>query len=463
MVQVFRGGNRKSTGNKGRAKKRTSQHGRVSQVTIDHLDHEAKGVVPGLPVTFVTGGLPGELCEIQETDRQKNIAKARVRKVLEASPYRKTPFCQHFALCGGCQTQYADEDFLVQQKQAAIGQLLQRFTGIEAEHLPWQKPLSATHTGYRRKLRLAVDARKATDVRIGFRDRDNQVFNLIDCQIATPAIQQLIAPLQSMLVPLQSIKQLGHVSLFEGCNTELQTRVYVSLRFTQNLNEADRQILKDFGEQHSCIVILDRGENQTEALNAPTSLVTYALQMRAQTPLLFQANAEDFVQVNPQINQQMVVQALDWLNLELQDKVLDLFCGVGNFTLPLARSVSSVVGFEGVPEMVQRASDNALANGIANVRFISGDLNAPETLRKMTELNCNKVLLDPARAGALQAVEQLIKLAPKRILYVSCNPATFGRDIAKLLAANYQLTKLSLIDMFPQTSHTEVMGLFSLE
>ncbi|MCC2605252.1 23S rRNA (uracil(1939)-C(5))-methyltransferase RlmD [Planctobacterium marinum] len=462
MVQVFRGGNRKSGGGRRQTKKRTAHHGRVSQVVIDHLDHEAKGVVPGAPVTFVTGALPGELCEIQETDRQKHIAKARVRKVLNASAQRKTPFCPHFGLCGGCQTQFAAEDYLLSQKQAAIGQLLQRFIGIDAEHLPWQQPITAQHTAYRRKVRLAVDARKPSECRIGFRDTENQVFNLSDCQVATMAIQKLIAPLQEVLNRLNSIKHLGHVSLFEGCDAEHNERVYVTLRFTRSPDESDRQTLQRFGEQQGCDIFLDMGEKQREVLNGQSSLVRYSLPLPTGAPLMFKANPDDFVQVNPQINQQMVAQALAWLQLAPQDKVLDLFCGVGNFTLPLARSVSSVVGFEGIPEMVQMAQSNALDNGISNVRFISGDLNDPDILHKMTELNCNKVLLDPARAGASQAVEQLVKIAPERILYVSCNPATFGRDIAKLLAANYQLTKLSLIDMFPQTSHTEMMGLFSL-
>lgn len=461
MVQVFRPG--KSAGKKGKksAKDRSHTSGKKRVVSIDHLDHEAKGVVPGAAVTFVSGALPGEICRIEELSQHKQVIKARTIEIMEASPHRIAPFCPHFDTCGGCQTQYAESPFLLQEKQKAIGHLLQKQTGLAKETLPWQAPLLGPERGYRRKLRLAVDAR-GEEIKIGFRGHKNEVVSISQCQVAEPALQVRLNPLFDMLKRLKGIKHVGHVSLFSGVAKDgLTPNVYITLRITKALPEKDYLLLKTFEEQQQCTLILDRGEQGHASLQGETAHLHYVLQSEEGDSLRLHLNPDDFVQVNAQINQAMINQAQDWLGLSPDDALLDLFCGVGNFSLPLARQCRSVVGFEGVPEMVQMAQTNAQQNNIDNVTFISGDLSDAEILTKMTQTKCNKILLDPARAGAFEAVQQLLKMAPEAILYVSCNPATFGRDIAKILAANYQLTKLSLIDMFPQTAHTELMGLFT--
>lgn len=461
MVQVFRPG--KGPGKKG--KKSVKTQGRASGkkrvVKIDHLDHEAKGVVPGSSVTFVSGALPGETCRIEENSQHKQVIKARAIEVMDASPHRIAPFCPHFDVCGGCQTQHADSQYLLQEKQKAIGHLLQKQTKLAKETLPWQAPLLGDERGYRRKLRLAVDARHQQP-KIGFRGHNNDVVAISQCQVAEPALQVLLSPLFDMLRQLNGIQYVGHISLFSGVSRDgLTSHVYLTLRITKALSETDLALLKTFEEQQQCTVILDRGEQGCGSLQGDAVHLHYVLQSDVGDSLRLQLNPDDFVQVNAQVNQAMISQAQDWLDLSADDAVLDLFCGVGNFSLPLARQCRHVVGFEGVPEMVQMAQTNAQQNNIDNVTFISGDLSDAEVLAKMTNTKCNKVLLDPARAGAFEAVQQLLKMAPEAILYVSCNPATFGRDIAKILAANYQLTKLSLIDMFPQTAHTELMGLFT--
>ncbi|BDX05534.1 23S rRNA (uracil(1939)-C(5))-methyltransferase RlmD [Planctobacterium marinum] len=472
MVQVFRpkkGPSRKRPVNgKGALRNTGKQH----RVTIDHLDHEAKGVVPGAPVMFVSGALPGESCRVEESSHQKNVIKANVLEIELASPHRILPFCPHFDACGGCQTQYAEPEYLLSEKQNAVAKLLAKLTGLSTSDLPWSTPLIGNSRGYRRKVRLAVDARNPEGIKLGFRGEGNNIISVSECRVLEPELQNLLQPLHQMLSRLKSVKHLGHVILFSGVLESAQDtsgagykpQSYVTLRMTRAPGSSDKQLLERFQIAQDCLLIIDYGQKRYEWLSGEPALMAYALQSGlagvAEHDIVLGITPDDFVQVNPQLNQAMVQQALGWLALTAQDQVLDLFCGVGNFTLPMAQQCHRVIGFEGVPEMVQMAQNNAQRNNIHNVEFVSGDLSAADTLKTVSQLKCNKVVLDPARAGAFEAIDTLISKTPEAILYISCNPATFGRDIAKLLSANYQLTKLSLIDMFPQTAHTEIMGLF---
>lgn len=486
MVQLFKqpkkGRSAKGVSKKsgaGKGKRKISGNNSVETVSIDSLDYQGKGVVRGEHITFVDGAISGEVCKISDIKQHKGVREARVLEVLQASAHRQKPFCPHFTACGGCQTQHIQHDWLAGQKQQALDVSLQkalRNTGQNKE-LPWISPLISPHTGYRRKARLAVDARKADDIKLGFRDSANQVFNLTECQILEPELQALISPLQQLLKKLHAKKALGHISLFkgnlfaQGHSTESCT---VSLRFTKQLVESDLALLRQFAGAHQVLVQLQCADEQWQNLpvNGTTNVTEtgYLLHLTAKESVEIALNPNDFVQVNSAINQAMVQRSLQWLDLNEHDRVLDLFCGVGNFTLAMADKCQHVVGFEGVPEMVQNARCNAQRNGIENVNFISGDLSDDDFLSRLRQQNCNKVVLDPARAGALKVMDSLRYLAPELIVYVSCNPATFGRDIAKLLEKSpqsnyknhYQLVKLSLVDMFPNTSHSEIMGLLRL-
>ena len=472
MVQVFRP--KKGSSKRHSAKGKTSLRntGKQHRVTIDHLDHEAKGVVPGSPVMFVSGALPGEVGRVRESSHQKNVIKAKMLEVEQASPHRIVPFCPHFEYCGGCQTQYAEPEYLLSEKQNAVAKLLAKLTGLSAVALPWCPPLSDESRGYRRKVRLAVDARNPEQIKLGFRGEGNDIVSVSECQVLEPALQNLLQPLHRLLSRFKSVKHLGHVILFSGVLESAQDNPgagykpqnYITLRMTRALGASDKRLLEQFQTEQDCLLIIDYGQKRYEWLSGEPALMAYALQSDfadvAEQDILFRIAPDDFVQVNQRLNQAMVKQALKWLALSAQDQVLDLFCGVGNFTLPLAQLCRRVIGYEGVPEMVQMAQNNAQRNSIQNVEFVSGDLSSADTLKAVSQLKCNKVVLDPARAGAYEAIDTLISMTPEAILYISCNPATFGRDIAKLLSANYQLTNLSVIDMFPQTAHTEIMGLF---
>ena len=481
MVQVFRQPKRngKRTGAAGKRSRnsagianRNSQgnsnhQAAIEVVAIDAMDHEAKGVVRGKQVTFVPGAISGEQCKITPTNKSQGVRQARLTEILEASEHRQQPFCPHYQECGGCHTQHIRQSWWLAEKQHSLSYLLQKQTGLGAADLPWHDPIQSSEKGYRRKARLAIDARQKDALKLGFRNETNQVFNLRECQVLTPELNALIKPLQQLLKDLPGRKNVGHIQLFKGDdiagdNAE-GSSVFLTIRLVKNLTAPELEMLRIFSTQYQCQICLELNDKQFVSLFAEKEGATagYGIQLpESYADVRLRVKPNEFVQVNPQINQKMIEQAIRWLSLEQTDRVLDLFCGIGNFTLPLARYCTEVVGFEGVPEMVQSARYNAQLNSIENVTFLSGDLESDELLHRVRQQKCNKVLLDPARDGAYKAMDSLIAMAPELILYVSCNPATFGRDIAKLLDGNYVLTRLSLIDMFPNTAHSEMMGLF---
>lgn len=445
MVKVFKPG-------KSAKKKPASQ---VTELQITALDHQGRGVAKTSPVTFVEGALPGEICRARITTTRKNVRFAQAETIKTTADARQIPPCEYFASCGGCQTQYCQPKAMISYKQQALSSLIEKFTGIAADALPWQPVVSGGGQGYRRKARLAVDCRDRQHIKTGFRGKDgNTVVNISRCQVLHPALSQLLDPLNSLVKKLSGKRHIGHISLFYGTDG-----VQVTLRSTKPLSVDDMDKLRRFQTSQQCHVQLEDNGHQLVSLYPKSAEARYALTLE-HTTLSLTLMPGDFVQVNDAVNQQMVQQALNWLELSDVDNCLDLFCGIGNFTLPIATTGARVTGFEVSAEMVQRAKHNAQQNGIQDVEFICGDLAQDDVLAKLDAMEFNKVLLDPARAGAYEAVQRLVALQPERILYVSCNPATFGRDIALLTSQGYHMAKISLLDMFPYTSHTEVMALF---
>lgn len=448
MVKVFKP---KKNTNKGR-------HGPTIEVDISAVDHEGKGIAKSNPITFVDGALPGERCVVQVTRSQKQVQFGTVKKVLNPSSARHVPPCEQFAQCGGCQTQFCEPSHMIAFKQSALGALIEKLAAIPQQELPWQETISAGSEHYRRKVRLAVDCRDKQDIKLGFRGKDGKsILNIPHCLVVTEAINKLLSPLKGALKRLSARRHIGHIGLFDN-----DQFVQVTLRMTQALSEADRALLSEFAKDNQCQVVAEDNEHKLHVISHGEVTTEYPLSVSGEQ-LKIAIEPTDFVQVNGEVNQKMVAQALDWLDLSATDQCLDLFCGVGNFTLPMATSGADITGFEVSAEMVQRAKNNAHSNGIHNLNFVCGDLANETTLKKLHQINYNKVLLDPARAGAYEAIKHIVKKQPEAVLYVSCNPATFGRDIALLVAHHYRLTKISLLDMFPYTSHTEVMALFSLD
>lgn len=456
--------------------------GKKFNVIVNSLDHTGVGVVSThQPIIFVQGALPGESVDIIVTEQKARYCRADIVKIQQASPDRESPFCQHFNQCGGCQTQHISATKACLLKQASIEHLILHTSVLQAagktgqrkkgslstrhakkvvhatigsftKQLPWFPIISSPPVGYRRKTRLSMDARNPQNIKLGFRHLGSkQVFSLQQCSVLTSKLQSLIEPLQAVISMLHNPAAIGHISMCEG-NAITQ----VCVRTVKTLSKQDLAKFVDFSQANNVQLALEDNRHHIDVMG--TESKTLAIDVIDGVELTLTMN--DFVQVNDQVNQQMVAQALEWLSLNPDDEVLDLFCGIGNFSLSIAAQCQLVTGAEGVAEMVQHANNNALKNGIQNCKFLLADLNDSDDLRLSNNVSFNKVLLDPARDGADLAIDSIVRSKPSHILYVSCNPTTFARDAAKLYGHKYQISKIGLMDMFPQTAHTELMALF---
>lgn len=441
MVQIYKAPKGKKPGPIGAPK---------LTLSIDDIEHGGLGVCRShQPVVFVEGGLPGEQLEVRITDKKPRYWQGLAVKVLSPSAERIEPFCPHSRECGGCQNQHIGQTELIVHKQQAVDQLLKRQTGIKT--LNWQAPLLGPAQGYRRKARLAIDAQNRADVKVGFRAKgSDQVVSIKQCAILSEPLQAILPPLLSLIKQLKGTKQLGHISVLDA-----DDQVQLCLRVTCALPGEDLARLSQFAEDNSLRLMLETAPNRFELVSGTSQDVHYS----PSAELSLAIGPNDFIQVNDVVNQAMVSQALTWLQVTPGEQVLDLFCGVGNFSLPLAHAGAQVTGVEGIEAMVKRAAKNASENGL-QVDFQCLDLSDTAALAKLPS-QIDKVLLDPARAGAQALMSVLHKLNPKGILYVSCNPATFARDAAVLIDKGWQVDKIGLMDMFPNTAHTELMAHFS--
>jgi 23S rRNA (uracil1939-C5)-methyltransferase len=291
--------------------------------------------------------------------------------------------------------------------------------------------------------------KKSQLLQFGFRRKQSkEIVTVTDCAVLEPSLNELLPELKSLLSVFKKPDQLGHVELVKGDNTSV-----LVLRHLSPLADKDLTALKEFAQQHQLTLYVMPNANQLDKVLGEQA---YYQEVGVTIPFL----PSNFIQVNQQVNQEMVEQALEWLDVQKDDRVLDLFCGLGNFSLPLAKLADKVVGIEGVDEMVEIAKNNALHNKITNVEFYQANLEQEFAGEIWAQQQFNKVLLDPARAGAVGIVDQLASLGAERVVYVSCNPATLARDSQSLLEQGYQLKKLGMLDMFPHTSHLESMALF---
>ncbi|WMC10059.1 23S rRNA (uracil(1939)-C(5))-methyltransferase RlmD [Oceanimonas pelagia] len=415
-------------------------------IRILELNGHGMGVArhQGKPL-FVAGVLPGEEVRVKLTTQTSRYATATLQKVLKASPERVRPFCSHAADCGGCNLQQVPLPAQRALKHKAVTGLFARH-GIHA--LPEPEWLSGEGQGYRRVARLAI-RRQGKGVALGFRQpQSHELVEIAHCGVLTPALSSLIAPLRQLLNRLRALRQLGHLELYDSAEG-----VALLLRHTGTLPVADLDSLLAFAQARTLALFL-QDDTARRPLHVPFPLYYQIDNLR----LCFTPG--DFIQVNGALNEGMVHQAIDWLAPEPGMPVLDLFCGIGNFCLPLAAAGHPVVGVEGVMEMVEQARGNAEDNQLSRARFYRADLAADFTGEPWATEGFDRVLIDPGRAGAERVMPYLAELAPERLLYVSCNPATLARDSEILLAAGYRLGRLGLIDMFPHTPHCEAMALF---
>lgn len=429
--------------------KKSTQPQRI-EFTIDSLDHHCVGVGrhQGKAI-FVEGALPGERIQARIIDDKKHYAHGALQQVLTPAANRIAPFCDHYRECGGCSAQHLGEADQQAVKEAGLVSLFDRLGNIQAPAL--DPVLTGESRAYRRVCRLAIKFDKnGRCTRVGFRRRQsNDLVEIAGCPVLAAPLSALIAPLRDCLNRLKSQRELGHAELIQA-----EQGIMMLLRHTGRPNEADRALLIEFAQAQGIDLYLQAADDRIEPLRQQFAL-DYTLDGLS---LAFAPG--DFIQVNGPINQRMVEQALAWLGATRDDKVLDLFCGIGNFTLPLARQAREVVGVEGELAMVARAEENARRNGITNARFYKADLSGDIVGMSWAREGFDLVLLDPARPGALEVMSHVVALAPKRVVYVSCNPVTLARDSRVLVQGGYRLTRLGMLDMFPHTGHLESMALF---
>jgi 23S rRNA (uracil1939-C5)-methyltransferase len=435
----------------------------VEPITIiDNLSHDGRGIarING-KTTFLFGGLPGEKVQFRYTRKKKDYDEGVVEAVLEPSPQRATPLCAHYDRCGGCTWQHLQPSDQITMKQGLTLDLIRRIGRCEPEYIA--PPLSSSPWGYRQKARLSVKyIPKEQRVLIGFRERFNPkyVTDVKICHVLDPDIGMHIEEMRACIASLSRPGSIAQIEYAKG-----NGRSALIIRHMEPLDREDKDKVHHLGHNLNMKIFLQSAGLESVFLEYdpdPKSGgpdLSYTL---LEENLTFNFMPYDFTQVNADINQAMVNQALEWMDIHSSDRILDLFCGLGNFSLPLAKHAAYVFGIEGSELMVTRAKENARLNRIHNIRFEAMNLDKPSSVQEIWREQYDKLLLDPSRMGAWEVVSQLPHF--KKIVYISCNPATFARDAGCLVhEKGFRFSKLCVMDMFPQTNHVELMAVFDKE
>ncbi|MGQ3887608.1 23S rRNA (uracil(1939)-C(5))-methyltransferase RlmD [Legionella sp. CNM-1927-20] len=425
---------------------------------IEKFSHDGRGIarING-KTTFIQGALPGETVSFQYTKIKKDFDEGKTLTVVSASAMRAEPRCPHYRICGGCSLQHLKEHMQIQEKQSLLLDLLQRIAHIKPEII--LLPLASSSWNYRNKARLSVRyVEKKKTTLVGFREKDNPryIAEISQCPVLHAKVDKHIPALKQLIDSLDNPHSIAQIEVAAG-----DEEVALILRNLEPLSEKDNDKLKLFSNSSGFTLFLQPGNAQTVARFYPkanSDFLTYSL---SNEEIKFKFHPTDFTQVNASLNQLMISQAMQLMDLNQDDVVLDLFCGLGNFSLPLAKRCAQVIGIEGSEAMVLRAKLNAQSNGITNTHFYCADLDKPDGLCQFPIEKANKVLIDPPRSGALEIIKQFINLKIKRLVYVSCNPATLARDSNILVnELNYHLKAAGVMDMFPHTAHVESIALF---
>ncbi len=426
------------------------------QVTIESLAHDGRGVahVDG-KVVFIDEALPDEIVEFVYTDQRKDYAEGKVVKQITQAPVRVAAKCPHYGVCGGCSFQHVKPEAQIYLKQDLLKEQLSRLGKVELPEF-WE-PLTAEYWAYRRKARMGVKyVPKKGRVLVGFRERRNPFLAEIEaCSIMHPSVGTKLMELSAMIEQLSIKAKIPQIEVAIGDDA-----CVLAFRTLEPATIADKEILRAFGQEHNISMCLQsKGPDTIVPIDGePTIVPNYKL---PDLGIQFDFKPAMFTQVNYAINRQMIKRVLEVFQLNKNDIVLDLFCGLGNFTLPLATQAGHVVGIEGDLPLVKHAKTNAELNNITNVEFHVADLTQPVAEFSWAKQRFNKILLDPSRAGAADVLANLTQWQPEQILYVSCNPATLARDAGILVnELGYKLSKAGVMDMFPHTGHVESMALF---
>ncbi|HNP34620.1 MAG TPA: 23S rRNA (uracil(1939)-C(5))-methyltransferase RlmD [Woeseiaceae bacterium] len=425
---------------------------------IISVTHDGRGIVAGEgKKVFVAGALAGERVQFLRRKRKRNFDEAELLEVLDASKDRVQPKCAVFGRCGGCALQHISHERQLEIKFQSLKDALLRIGKVAPES--WLEPITGQTWNYRRRARLAVkDVPAKGRVLVGFRERHAPfVTDMQRCEVLAEPMDALIAALSELIGTLSIRARLPQIEVAVADNATA-----LVFRVLDPPSGADRTRLETFSRQHDVEVWLQAGGlDSLELLDIglPREKLHYAL---PDFDVEIEFSPVDFVQINAAVNRHMVAAAIDLLDPQPGDRVLDLYCGIGNFSLPLARRASEVLGLEGEPVLVERARQNAERNKLPNAKFGVADLSAVNGSEDWMRRTWDRVLLDPARDGAAQLVTQMRKLDPGRIVYVSCHPGTLARDAAVLVnELGYRLESAGIMDMFPHTAHVESMAIFS--
>ncbi len=442
-------------------------------LTVESLDLEAQGVAHDAQgkVVFIEGALPGETVQVRVNRRKSQWEQATLTALAHESAMRVRPACPHFGLhggaCGGCKMQHLHPAAQVAVKQRALEDCLWHVGKVRPEQV--LRPIEGPSWGYRYRARLSVRyvAKKGT-VLIGFHERKSSfIADMQSCAVLPPRVSAMLMPLRAMVTAMQARERLPQIELAAGDNV-----VALVLRHLEPLSSADQQCLRAFATEHGVQWWLQpKGPETVHRLDdVDGEELAYAL---PEFGITMPFKPTDFTQVNPHVNAVLVGRALRLLDVQAHERVIDWFCGLGNFTLPLACRAHEVVGIEGSDVLVQRAAANAERNGLAGkVRFEARDLFELTAAQLAADGVADKWLIDPPREGAFALAKALAELhadpaqapgwmAPQRIVYVSCNPATLARDAGLLVhQAGYRCTAAGAVNMFPHTAHVESIAVF---
>lgn len=429
---------------------------KILEAEVDSLSHDGRGVarIDG-KVFFVEDALPGELVRFMQGRRRRSYETGRTIEVLRPSADRVDPPCEYFGTCGGCALQHLGSSAQIAAKQQQLADNLARIAKAAPD--TWLSPLTGPEWHYRRKARLGCRlVPKKGGVLIGFRERGKSyITSLRECLVLDKRISELMPGLHRLVGALSCPDRVPQIEVAAG-----DTVVSLVFRHLAPLTDLDLEALTLFAQEHDVQVYLQaEGLDSIRVLYPESPLpLTYALPAYG---IRLEFGPADFVQVNAGINGRLVDLAIDCLQPSGSETILDLFCGLGNFTLPVARRAGAVYGVEGDPTLVARGTDNARRNAVTNANFEAADLYQEAPGGAWSRRRYDKVLLDPPRTGAMEAVKRMDELSPGRLVYISCNPATLARDAEVLIhKQGYTLRQAGVVDMFPHTNHVESIAVF---
>jgi len=425
---------------------------------IEAVTHDGRGIAQtdGKKV-FVAGALSGETVQFIRRKSRRNFDEAELLEVLDASPERITARCEAFDRCGGCSLQHVKPETQRAIKAQTLRDNLERIGRVEPR--TWLDPMTGPLWNYRRRARLAVkDVHAKGRALVGFRERHAPyIADMNRCEVLAQPVDGLIAPLSELVSSLSIRARLPQIEVAVADNA-----VALVFRVLDAPTEADLDKFREFAVQHALRVYLQPGGlDSIEIFHPPgaTTPLQYALR---EFDVRIEFEPVDFVQINSEVNERMVHFAVEQLEVGKDDRVLDLYCGIGNFSLPLARRAGTVLGVEGEATLVARAAHNARANSITNAEFRVADLSKVDGTEAWIKSGWDRMLLDPARSGAAEVVTRMHLFAPERIVYVSCHPGTLARDAGTLVhEQGYKLEAAGIIDMFPHTAHVESIAIFT--